>query len=115
MKGLSIRDQVTRLAAVVLLTATGAVASADDSFGPESINGTYILDLEGTFTTRTPFGPDPVQLEAAIIGQLEFDGSGLAWGESTLVFHDESVPVGVRARKRLIATYAVSIEGLAAR
>ena len=94
-----------------LLVATSATA-VHNNLGTEALSGDFVLDLDGSFSSASPpFNGAVLQLVAAQVGTLSFDGTGQVWGEATLAFHNPSVPMTIRSRKALVGTYSVQPQG----
>ena len=82
----------TALFFFLMFFSLSAAAWSGPTYGIHSLNGNYVLSLEGSFTSPPPpFTGTPLQFEAAQIGRLTFDGAGQAWGEATLTFHHPAV------------------------
>jgi hypothetical protein len=103
------RSRLAMLAGVLLLPV---FAASQDNFDGGVLRGAYVLALDGSFVSAPPpFTGDVIALTASMLGRLEFDGSGLAWGEATLSFHHPEIPFGVVSRNALLGTYEVAPDG----
>lgn len=92
--------------------AASPAAHADGGFGNHSVQGQYVLDFDGAFSSSPPpFSGEVLQFRAAMVGIVTFDGSGLASGELTLVFHHPAVPFPIRSRKAVLGSYTVAANG----
>jgi hypothetical protein len=102
-----------RSAAMALgfLALTAGGAHATGTFGAESLHGAYVISADGGFVAMTPFSPDPLRLNVAMVGRLTFDAAGQAHGEWTISFHHASVPFGVVSRFETVGTYSVAASG----
>lgn len=94
----------------ILALGTGG-ANATGLFGPESLNGEFVLSADGGFVAQTPFAPSPIRLNAAIIGVFMLDGNGQVSEEYTVSFHHEVVPIGIRSRFEAVGTYEIAPNG----
>ena len=96
---------------VGFLALTTAVAHATGTFGAESLKGNYVMAVDGGFVAMTPFSPEPLRMNVAMVGRLTYDGAGQAHGEWTISFHHPAVPFGVRSRFEAAGTYSVAADG----
>ena len=99
---------------VLLLVCSTVLPAAawSQQFVAPSIVGSYVMNFHGTFSsTPPPFTGEPLDFEAAMVGRLTFDGSGQAYGEYTLTFHNVQIPFQVRSRFAVEAAYTVEPDG----
>ena len=100
---------VAALTSAFLFSTASAL---QDNHSVDALSGNFILNLDGAFSSAPPpFTGEVLQLDAAQVSRLYFDGSGQMWGESTLVFHHPSFPFGQRSRLALRGTYEVFANG----
>jgi hypothetical protein len=100
----------TSVLACALALGTGG-ANATGLFGPESLNGDFVVAADGGFVAQTPFAPSPLRLNIALVGRLTLDGNGGAGGEYTISFHHEAVPFGVRSHFKAVGSYEIAPNG----
>ena len=107
------RISAMRLAGItagILVLSMGG-ANATGTFGAESLNGDYVISADGGFVAMTPFSPDPLRLNVAMVGRLTFDAAGQALGEWTISFHHAAVPFGANSRFETAGSYSVAANG----
>lgn len=101
---------VTPLIAIILALSAGGAHSAG-MFGAHSLRGDFVISADGGFVALTPFGPNPLRLSVALVGQLTFDGVGHVHGEWTIAYHNAAVPIGVRSHFDAVGEYSVESNG----
>jgi hypothetical protein len=99
----------TSIAALAVLF--GGSAHASGMFSTQSLRGDFVIDGDGGFVASTPFAPEPLRLNVAIVGRLTFDGVGRAHGEWTIVFHNAVVPFNVSSHFQTEGTYVIEPNG----
>lgn len=98
--------------ALAWLAIPSSPVQADGVFGDHSVQGQYVVAFDGAFSSAPPpFNGEVLQFSAAMVGILNLDGSGLASGELTLVFHHPAIPFPIRSRKAILGNYSVAANG----
>ena len=106
-----IRKEVAMPVIAACLALASGSAESTGMYGPESLNGEYVISADGGFVALTPFAANPLRLNVAMVGRLVFDGSGLVHGNWTISFHNAVVPFGVRSHFETTGTYEVATDG----
>lgn len=107
------RGRAVAWAAILALPLTPVtVARSQGVYDNNSLHGEFVFSFDGAFVSAPPpFSGDVLQLQAAEVGLLTFDGTGTVWGETSISFHHPAVPLAALSRKALRGNYVVTPNG----